>query len=155
MAGFGGRQAVMDELAPVGPVYQAGTLSGNPVATAAGLACLSLLDDSSYKELAAFSGRLGAGLAAAGAEAGLELQVPVIGPLIGMFFGPSVVRDYEGARASAGTGLYPPIMRGLLGRGVAIAPGPYEVLFPSLAHGEAELERTVAAFFDVAGGLAA
>ena len=155
LAGFGGRQAVMDELAPVGPVYQAGTLSGNPVATAAGLACLSLLDDSSYKELAAFSGRLGAGLAAAGAEAGLELQVPVFGPLIGMFFGPSVVRDYEGARASAGTGLYPPIMRGLLGHGVAIAPGPYEVLFPRLAHGEAELERTVAAFFDVAGGLAA
>ena len=52
----------MDELAPVGPVYQAGTLSGNPVATAAGLACLSLLDDSDYKELAAFAGRLGAGL---------------------------------------------------------------------------------------------
>ena len=154
LAAFGGRRAVMDELAPVGPVYQAGTLSGNPVATAAGLACLSLLDDGDYKELAAFSGRLGAGLAAAGAEAGLELQVPVFGPLIGMFFGRSVVQDYEGARASASTGLYPPIMRGLLERGVAIAPGPYEVLFPSLAHGEAELERTVAAFSEVAGGLA-
>jgi glutamate-1-semialdehyde 2,1-aminomutase len=154
LAAFGGRRAVMDELAPVGPVYQAGTLSGNPVATAAGLACLSLLDDSDYKELAAFSGRLGAGLAAAGTEAGLELQVPVVGPLIGMFFGRSVVRDYQGARGSAGTGLYPPIMRGLLGRGVAIAPGPYEVLFPSLAHGEAELERTVAAFSEVARGLA-
>jgi glutamate-1-semialdehyde 2,1-aminomutase len=153
LAAFGGRQGVMDELAPLGPVYQAGTLSGNPVATAAGLACLSLLDDSDYKELAAFSGRLGAGLAAASAEAGLEVQVPVFGPLVGMFFGGSVVRDYQGARASAGTGLYPPIMRGLLGRGVAIAPGPYEVLFPSLAHGEAELERTVAAFSEVARGL--
>jgi glutamate-1-semialdehyde 2,1-aminomutase len=154
LAAFGGRRAVMDELAPVGPVYQAGTLSGNPVATAAGLACLSLLDDSDYKELAAFSGRLGAGLAAAGAEAGLEVQVPVFGPLIGMFFGSSVVRDYQGARTSAGTGLYPPVMRGLLERGIAIAPGPYEVLFPSLAHGEAELERTVAAFSEVAAGLA-
>ena len=93
-------------------------------------------------------------MAAAGTEAGLELRVPVVGPLIGMFFGRSVVRDYEGARASAGTGLYPPVMRGLLGRGVAIAPGPYEVLFPSLSHGEAELERTVAAFSEVARGLA-
>jgi glutamate-1-semialdehyde 2,1-aminomutase len=144
----------MDELAPGGPVYQAGTLSGNPVATAAGLACLSLLDDSDYKELATFAGRLGAGLASAGAEAGFEVQVPVAGPLVGMFFGRSVVRDYEGARASAGIGLYPPVMRGLLGRGIAIAPGPYEVLFPSLAHGQAELERTVHAFSEVARGLA-
>ena len=80
--------------------------------------------------------------------------MPVAGPLVGMFFGRSVVRDYEGARASAGTGLYPPVMRGLLGRGVAIAPGPYEMLFPSLAHGEAELERTVEAFSEVARGLA-
>ena len=58
--------------------------------------------------------------------------------------------DYEGARASAGTGLYPPVMRGLLGRGVAIAPGPYEVFFPSLAHGDTDLERTLAAFSEVA-----
>jgi glutamate-1-semialdehyde 2,1-aminomutase len=154
LAAFGGRRAVMDELAPVGPVYQAGTLSGNPVATAAGLACLSLLDTSDYKELATFSAQLGAGLATAGSEAGLELQVPVVGPLIGIFFGQAVVRDYEGARASAGTGLYPPIMRGLLGHGIAIAPGPYEVLFPSLAHGDTELDRTVGAFAEVARALA-
>jgi glutamate-1-semialdehyde 2,1-aminomutase len=150
LAAFGGRRAVMEQLAPVGPVYQAGTLSGNPVATAAGLACLSLLDESDYDELTTFAGRLGAGLAAAGAEAGLELQVPVAGPLVGLFFGASAVRDYDGARVSAGTGFYPPIMRGLLSRGVAIAPGPYEVLFPSLAHSEVHLERTVAAFSEVA-----
>jgi len=136
-------------------VYQAGTLSGNPVATAAGRAVLSLLDKESYEELATFSGRLGAGLAAAAKEAGVELQVPVAGPLLGIFFGREPVRDYAGARASDATGLYPSVMHGLLARGVAIAPGPYEVLFPSLAHGEAELEATVAAFTEVVRGLAA
>jgi glutamate-1-semialdehyde 2,1-aminomutase len=146
LAAFGGRRDVMEQLAPLGPVYQAGTLSGNPVATAAGLAVLSLLDDGVYRDLAAQAGRLGAGLAGAAQAAGLVVQVPVAGPLVGIFFGPAAVHDYEGARASAASGLYPPVMRGLLERGVAIAPGPYEVLFPSLAHTGADLERTVAAF---------
>jgi glutamate-1-semialdehyde 2,1-aminomutase len=150
LAAFGGRREVMGYLAPGGPVYQAGTLSGNPVATAAGLAVLSLLDDSCYERLSIFAGRLAAGLAALAQEAGLELRVPVAGPLLGIFFGAAAVHDYEGARASAATGLYPPVMRGLLSRRVAIAPGAYEVLFPSLAHGEAELEATLAAFAEVA-----
>ena len=150
LAAFGGRRDVMEQLAPIGPVYQAGTLSGNPVATAAGLAVLSLLDATRYRDLAAFAGRLGGGLAAAAQEAGLDVQVPVAGPLVGMFFGTSPVLDYEGARASAATGRYPPVMRGLLSRGVAIAPGPYEVLFPSLAHGDADLELTLEAFAEVA-----
>ncbi|HMK97763.1 MAG TPA: glutamate-1-semialdehyde 2,1-aminomutase [Acidimicrobiales bacterium] len=154
LAAFGGRRDLMEQLAPIGPIYQAGTLSGNPVATAAGRAVLSLLDRASYEELAVFSGRLGAGLAAAAKEAGLEVQVPVAGPLLGIFFGPRPVLEYEGARASAATGLYPPVMLGLLSRGVAIAPGPYEVLFPSLAHGEAELEATVDAFSEVARAVA-
>ncbi len=155
LAAFGGRRDVMEQLAPNGPVYQAGTLSGNPVATAAGLAVLSLLDDASYKELSAFAGRLGAGLASAARESGLEVQVPVAGPLVGIFFGAGPVTDYEGAHASAATGLYPPIMRGLLSEGVAIAPGPYEVLFPSLAHGPVELESTVAALANVTRAVAA
>ena len=155
LAAFGGRREIMEQLAPLGPVYQAGTLSGNPVATAAGLAVLSLLDDSDYEELSASAGRLGAGLGAAAKEAGLEVQVPVAGPLLGIFFGARPVLDYDGARASAGTGLYAPIMRGLLSNGVAIAPGPYEVLFPSLAHGRAELDQTVAAFGKVALDVAA
>jgi len=154
LAAFGGRREVMEELAPDGPVYQAGTLSGNPVATAAGLAVLSLLDDDSYRQLSAYAGRLGAGLAAAAREVGLELQVPVMGPLLGLFFGAHAVHDYEGARASAATGLYPPVMHGLLQAGVAIAPGPYEVLFPSLAHGEAELDQTLEAFSALARRLA-
>ena len=155
LAAFGGRLEIMGQLAPDGPVYQAGTLSGNPVATAAGLAVLSLLDDDAYRQLSAFAGRLAAGLAEAARAADLEVQVPVAGPLVGLFFGPSPVRDYEEARASVGLGLYPPLMHGLLGAGVAIAPGPYEVLFPSLAHTEVELEQTVEAFGRVARTVAA
>jgi len=149
LAAFGGRRDVMEQLAPQGTVYQAGTLSGNPLATAAGLAVLSQLENGAYHHLAGFAGRLASGLAGVGREAGLELQVPVAGPLLGLFFASSPVADYLGARASAVTGLYPVVMRGLLAEGVAIAPGPYEVLFPSLAHGDAELSRTIEAFAGV------
>jgi glutamate-1-semialdehyde 2,1-aminomutase len=89
-------------------------------------------------------------LAAAGEEAGLAVQVPVAGPLVGIFFAPAPVTDYEGARASAASGLYPALMHGLLERGVAIAPGPYEVMFPSLAHTDADMERTVEVFGEAA-----
>ena len=146
LAAFGGRRDIMDELAPVGPIYQAGTLSGNPLATAAGLAVLSELDRSSYAELSARVGRLGAALSGV---LGPEVQVPVAGPLIGVFFSAAPVSDYEGATKSAATGRYPGLMHGLLERSVAIAPGAYEVFFPSLSHGESELERTVEAFSEV------
>ena len=152
---FGGRREVMAQLAPTGPVYQAGTLSGNPLATAAGLAVLNLLDDGAYAELASRAGRLGAGLAAALAGAGLEVRVPVVGPLVGLFFGPEPVTDYDGARASAGRGLYPGLMHGLLDRGVAIAPGAYEVLFPSLSHRDDEIDRTSEAAGEAAAALVA
>ncbi len=147
LAAFGGRRDVMDHLAPVGDVYQAGTLSGNPLATAAGLAVLSQLDTGAYTELVARVGRFGAGLAAA---LGPGVQVPVVGPLVGVFFSATPVMDYEGATRSAASGRYPSLMHGLLERGVAIAPGAYEVFFPSLAHTDADLERTVEAFAEVA-----
>ncbi len=143
LAAFGGRREVMEALAPVGAVYQAGTLSGNPLATAAGLAVLSLLDRRTYRDLTATVGRLAAGLAGV---LGPEVQVPVAGPLVGVFFSDQPVTDYAGAARSAGTGRYPGLMHGLLERGVAIAPGAYEIFFPSLAHDEAEIERTVTAF---------
>ncbi|HSS11834.1 MAG TPA: glutamate-1-semialdehyde 2,1-aminomutase, partial [Acidimicrobiales bacterium] len=101
LGAFGGRRDVMEQLAPVGPVYQAGTLSGNPLATAAGLAVLELLDDAADKELAQIAERLGAGLAGAFEAAGLVAQVPVVGPLVGIFFGPAPIFDYAGAKASA------------------------------------------------------
>jgi glutamate-1-semialdehyde 2,1-aminomutase len=149
LAAFGGRRDLMEYLAPVGAVYQAGTLSGNPLATAAGLAVLSELEEATYKELAARVGRFAAGVAAA---VGPDTQVPVAGPLVGVFFGPAPVMDYDGAVRSATTRRYPGLMHGLLERGVAIAPGAYEVLFPSLAHSDADLKRTVEAFAEAAGG---
>jgi glutamate-1-semialdehyde 2,1-aminomutase len=142
---FGGRRDVMSLLAPIGPVYQAGTLSGNPLATAAGLAVLERLDDGAYKELAERAGRLARGLAEALTAGGLEVQVPVFGPLLGVFFATEPVRDYAGAKASADTGHYPGLMHGLLDRGVAVAPGAYEVLFPSLSHTDADIDRTLRA----------
>ena len=155
---FGGRADVLSSLAPDGPVYQAGTLSGNPLATAAGLAVLATLDPGAYASLsdrvARFAGELEDVLSTALAKAGttdgdgrqLEADVPVVGPLFGLFFVPAgsdPVRDYEGAAASAATGLYTRLFRSMLARGVALAPGPYEVAFPSMAHGRAELERTL------------
>jgi glutamate-1-semialdehyde 2,1-aminomutase len=145
LGAFGGRREVMAELAPAGAIYQAGTLSGNPLATAAGLAVLGLLDGAAYKELAQIAGRLAAGLAGAFAATGVVAQVPVVGPLVGVFFEPAPVLDYSGARRSAASGRYPPFFHGLLDRGVAIAPGAYEVMFPSLAHTDADIEATVAA----------
>jgi glutamate-1-semialdehyde 2,1-aminomutase len=143
LAAFGGRRDVMELLAPAGSVYQAGTLSGNPLATAAGLAVLSLLDRQTYKDLTASVGRLAAGLAGV---LGPDVQIPVAGPLVGVFFSDQPVRDYAGATRSATTGRYPGLMHGLLERGVAIAPGAYEIFFPSLAHSEGDIERTVTAF---------
>jgi glutamate-1-semialdehyde 2,1-aminomutase len=150
---FGGRASVMSMLAPLGPVYQAGTLSGNPLATAAGRAVLALLDDGAYRELATRARRLAAGLVAGLTGAGLEVQVPVVGPLVGLFFGSGPVIDYQGAKASAGRGHYPGLMHGLLDRGVAIAPGAYEVLFPSLSHTDADIDRTVQAATDAAASM--
>jgi glutamate-1-semialdehyde 2,1-aminomutase len=143
LAAFAGRREIMEQLAPLGPVYQAGTLSGNPLATAAGLAVLELLTPDVYAELAGRVARFASGLAAA---LGSGVQVPVAGPLVGLYFSDTPVVDYEGAVRSAGTGLYPPLMHGLLDRGVAVAPGAYEVMFPSLAHTGADLDSAVEAF---------
>ncbi|MBW3614340.1 MAG: glutamate-1-semialdehyde 2,1-aminomutase [Actinobacteria bacterium] len=142
LGAFAGRREVMETLAPQGPVYQAGTLSGNPVATAAGLAVLGLLDDAAYSMLAGRAAELGAMLAAVLNEV-TPAQVPVVGTLVGVFFGEDLVTDYAGSRASATTGWYARFFQAMLERGVALAPGAYEVLFPSLAHTWDDIERTV------------
>jgi glutamate-1-semialdehyde 2,1-aminomutase len=155
LAAFGGRRDVMEQLAPAGAVYQAGTLSGNPLATAAGLAVISLLDRAAYHELSTRVDRLRTDLGDALENLpGGPVQVPVAGPLLGVFFANGPVSDYEGARKSAATGRYPPLMHGLLERGVAIAPGAYEILFPSLAHSDTDLEQTVEAFAAAAASAA-
>jgi glutamate-1-semialdehyde 2,1-aminomutase len=142
---FGGRRDVMEDLAPVGPVYQAGTLSGNPLATAAGLTVLELLDDDVYATVFKRAEALAGGLAKVIADAGIAAQVPVVRSLVGIFFGDEPVTDYDGSKVSADTGEYARLFGGLLERGVAMAPGPYEVLFPSAAHSESDIEKTVEA----------
>ncbi len=152
---FGGSREVMANVAPLGPVYQGGTLSGNPLATAAGLAVLGQLDDDRYEALTATAARLAAGLADAMTSAGLAVQVPQVGPLVGLFFTDEPVRDYDDAKAAADTGLYPSFFHAMLAEGIAFAPGPYEAIFPSLAHSDADIDRTVETAGRVAASLAA
>jgi len=147
----------MSQLAPIGPVYQAGTLSGNPLATAAGLAVLERLDQGAYLELAESVGLLARGLAEAIGRSGLAVEVPVFGTLVSVFFSDEPVRDYNGAARAAQRGLFAPFFRAMLARGVALAPSPYEIAFVSLAHSREDIERTVeaaaAAAVEVAQGL--
>ena len=140
---FGGAEAVMSHLAPLGPVYQAGTLSGNPLATAAGLAALGELDDAAFTMLEGRAIELAAGLAIVISEAGLPIHVPRVGPLLGLHFGETPAGNFEQAREAAENGLYRRFFRAMLDRGIALAPGPYEVLFPSLAHSRDDIERTI------------
>jgi len=141
LAALGGRADVMGVLAPDGPVYQAGTLSGNPLATAAGLAVLELLDEGSYAQLAGRAAQLGGWLTDVITEAGLPVAVPVVGPLMGLFFTDTAPTDYASAQAADGA-MYARFFHEMLDRNVALAPSPFETLFPSLAHTKDDLERT-------------
>jgi glutamate-1-semialdehyde 2,1-aminomutase len=154
VAAFGGRRDVLSVLAPDGPVYQAGTLSGNPLATAAGLAVLETVTSADYDALCARAARLGHGLEAAISSAGMAVQVPVVGPLVGLFFGPEPVNDYATARASVSGGRYAPFFSAMLERGVALAPGPYEAMFPGLAHLDEHLDAVVVAAAEAAAQVA-
>lgn len=147
---FGGRRDLMDEMAPLGPVYQAGTLSGNPLAMAAGAAVLGELTPDAYGQLSDTAATLADGVADAFAAAGIDVRVPRVGPLLSLFFGATTPRDFDDARRSVDAGRYPEFFAGMLARGVALAPGPYEVWFPSLAHGGEHIERTIDAAADVA-----
>jgi glutamate-1-semialdehyde 2,1-aminomutase len=143
LAAFGGRGDVMERLAPAGDVYQAGTLSGNPLATAAGVSVLRRLrDEAVYEELERRSARLAAGLAEFG-------RVQRVGAMLTLFAGRSEpVLRFE----QLDTERYALLFRGLLERGVYVAPSQYECLFPSLAHGDEAVDRTVAAVADVLSG---
>jgi glutamate-1-semialdehyde 2,1-aminomutase len=143
LAAFGGRADVMDQLAPSGPVYQAGTLSGNPLATAAGLAVLRRLrDESVYEELEARGARLEAGLAEFG-------TVQRVGAMLTLFDRP--VRNFDDAQA-CDTERYASLFRHLLERGIYIAPSQFEAMFVSLAHGDDEIDRTVEAVRELLHG---
>jgi glutamate-1-semialdehyde 2,1-aminomutase len=144
LAALGGPAALMDELAPLGAVYQAGTLSGNPLATAAGLAVLARLDQHAYDDLEAKARRLEASLRDACRAAGVAVQVTRVATLVGLFFAGTKVVDYDGARA-ADHERYARCFHALLDRGVYFAPSGYETLFVSLAHDDHAAEATAAA----------
>ncbi|HEU5082607.1 MAG TPA: glutamate-1-semialdehyde 2,1-aminomutase [Acidimicrobiales bacterium] len=140
---FGGRADVMDSLAPDGPVFQAGTLSGNPLATAAGRAALELLDDAAYDRMRAGATRLAAGLEGAFADAGIPAVIPRVSTLVGVHLGPTAPRTYDEAKTTD-VERYRRFFHAMLGRGVAMAPGAYEVLFPGLAHTDDVIDEIVA-----------
>ena len=155
-AAFGGRRELMERIAPAGDVYQAGTLSGNPLAVAAGLAALRMLDDEAYVRLAATTRRLVEGLRDAAAQAGAAVQVVSTTGLATAFFSAEPVADYAGA-AACRLDDHAAWCRGLLERGVYPPPSQFEAWFPSLAHTDEQVDRTVeaagAAFAEVAGSV--
>jgi glutamate-1-semialdehyde 2,1-aminomutase len=142
LAAVGGNAAIMDELAPIGPVYQAGTLSGNPLATAAGLAVLSELSDASYTQLERTAARLEDGMRKVFDDAGVPAQVTRANTLLGIFFADAPVTNYDDAKR-ADHDQYAKVFHGLLDRGVYFAPSGYEALFPSLAHTDADVDATL------------
>jgi glutamate-1-semialdehyde 2,1-aminomutase len=146
-AAFAGRRYVMEEVAPAGDVYQAGTLSGNPLATAAGLATLRLLDDAAYDRLERTTARLAAGLEDAGRAAGVPVQVAWTTGLLTLFFSEEPVRDYAGAR-ECDLESHAAFCREMLARGVYPPPSQFEAWFPSLAHDDDAVDRTVSAAED-------
>jgi glutamate-1-semialdehyde 2,1-aminomutase len=141
-AAYGGPRTLMERIAPAGDVYQAGTLSGNPLAVAAGLATLALLDDSAYACLAARTETLAAGLREAAGD--VPVQVVTAPGLLTVFFSAEPVRDYAGAR-DCDLEAFGTWCRHLLARGVYPPPSQFEAWFPSLAHGPEHIDRTVEA----------
>jgi len=142
---YGGRREVMEMVAPLGPVYQAGTLSGNPLAMAAGIATLRVLQQGAvYQRLEVASVYLEDGLRRAAEEAEVPVRINRAGSMQTMFFTASPVADYEAARTSD-TGRYAAYFRGMLDAGVFLAPSQFEAMFVSLAHTDADIEATIEA----------
>jgi glutamate-1-semialdehyde 2,1-aminomutase len=143
-AAFGGRADVMARLAPEGPVSQAGTLSGNPVATAAGLAQLRLLDDAAYAAVDAASGQLRAAVTEALSKAGVAHRLQAAGNMFSVFFTDAPVTDYEGAKSQE-TFRFTAFFHSMLEQGVYLPPSAFESWFVSTAHDDGALDRVVEA----------
>jgi glutamate-1-semialdehyde 2,1-aminomutase len=141
---YGGRAEIMELIAPAGPVYQAGTLSGNPVAMTAGIWALERLTPKLYKDLARRGSMLAAGLAESARAAKVPLQVNAFGSLMTPFFGSAPVRDYTSA-LNANTSAYATFFRGMLTRGVYPPPSQFEAWFLSAAHTDRDVNKTIAA----------
>jgi glutamate-1-semialdehyde 2,1-aminomutase len=142
---YGGRRDLMQHMSPVGPVYQAGTLSGNPLAMAAGIATLDILaEPGAYEKLEAAGARLADGLAEAARGAGVAASVQRVGSMVSLFFTDGPVTDYASAKRSD-TDRFGRFHGEMLGRGVYLPPSQFEAWFVSLAHGEEEIEATLRA----------
>jgi glutamate-1-semialdehyde 2,1-aminomutase len=141
---YGGRADLMDLVSPAGPVYQAGTLSGNPLAMTAGIWCLKHLTPKIYSSMTKLSARLAAGLAEAARDAGVALQVNAVGSVLTPFFTDRQVRDFESA-TSANVEHYARFFRGMLQRGVYPPPSQFEAWFLSTAHTVKDVDKTIAA----------
>jgi glutamate-1-semialdehyde 2,1-aminomutase len=145
VAAYGGRREVMEMIAPLGPVYQAGTLSGNPLAMRAGLATLpKLAAPGFYDELNRKAQRLAEGLRAALKDSGIPGHVNIAGSLLTLFFTPDEVRDYAGAKKSDTT-RFAAFFSHMLARGIFLPPSQFEALFVSAAHSGADIDSTIAA----------
>jgi glutamate-1-semialdehyde 2,1-aminomutase len=144
LAAYGGKRAIMEKVAPLGPVYQAGTLSGNPVAVSAGLAVLERLDDALYARLESLSARLEAGLQAAIASKGAAACVQRVGSMITLFFTKGPVRSWADAKA-CDTMAFARWHGGLVEQGIYWPPAQFEAAFVSGAHTEADVDATLAA----------
>ena len=155
VAAFGGRRDVMQQIAPCGPVYQAGTLSGNPVAVACGLATLKKIQRPGFhEELARRTSRLAHGLADAAREAGVEFSADSVGGMFGIYFLPQAPRGFSDVM-KANQPLFNRFFHGMLKRGVYFAPSTFEAGFVSIAHDDAVIDATIAAaretFAEIAG----
>jgi glutamate-1-semialdehyde 2,1-aminomutase len=142
---FGGRAEIMDRLAPLGPVYQAGTLSGNPLALAAGIAALRLLEEENpYARLDALGRQMRDAAVAAARAKGLPLQAPQVGSMFSLFFTATPVRDYASA-LTADPKIFGRLFHACLAQGVYLPPSPYETAFLSTAHAGAAVDRAAEA----------
>jgi len=150
---YGGRREIMEHIAPHGPVYQAGTLSGNPLAMAAGIETLTqLMKPGFYEALDEKAGHLATGLKQAAENAGIDVIGARIGSMLGLFFNEKSVLNFDDAKASD-LEMFSAYYNGMLQKGVYIAPSQFEALFVSAAHGRGHIDATIKAAEEVMDGL--
>jgi glutamate-1-semialdehyde 2,1-aminomutase len=150
---YGGKKQIMEQIAPQGPVYQAGTLSGNPLAMAAGIATLKQLKNPGvYESLEKNSSRLAEGLGRVAQRLGVDVTLNRVGSMLGMFFTPGPVRNFDEAKTSD-TDRFARYYRKMLENGVYLAPSQFEAVFVSAAHDTADIDQTLSAAEDAMAGL--
>lgn len=150
---YGGRREIMEQVAPLGPAYQAGTMAGNPASISAGIACLEVLQQpGTYERMTALAERLSTGIAEAAKSAGVALTINRIRGALSTHFCDHPVTNYEEAQRSDGE-LFAAFFRGMLERGICLAPSKYEAWFLTTAHTEADIDATIEAANEVFRGL--